>query len=202
MVIAGKGHEQGQEFADRTIPFDDREVARDALRRLQAAGLIPLALDDVRRLAPGDARARGGRDRGHRRPIDSRRVEPGDLFVAVGRGRTTSTTRSPRSRGGARARRRLRRARRARPRGSQPQLGARRRHDRLDRQDVDEGHPRALVRPHARTVVAEGSQNNEIGLPLTLGRIEPDTEVVVVEMGMRGIGQIAELCAIARPTSA
>jgi UDP-N-acetylmuramoyl-L-alanyl-D-glutamate--2,6-diaminopimelate ligase len=37
VVIAGKGHEQGQEFADRTIPFDDRDVAREELRRLQAA---------------------------------------------------------------------------------------------------------------------------------------------------------------------
>jgi UDP-N-acetylmuramoyl-L-alanyl-D-glutamate--2,6-diaminopimelate ligase len=37
VVIAGKGHEQGQEFAERTIPFDDRDVAREALRRLQAA---------------------------------------------------------------------------------------------------------------------------------------------------------------------
>jgi UDP-N-acetylmuramoyl-L-alanyl-D-glutamate--2,6-diaminopimelate ligase len=37
VVIAGKGHEQGQEFADRTIPFDDRDVVREALRRLQAA---------------------------------------------------------------------------------------------------------------------------------------------------------------------
>jgi UDP-N-acetylmuramoyl-L-alanyl-D-glutamate--2,6-diaminopimelate ligase len=36
VVIAGKGHEQGQQFADGTIPFDDREVARDALRRLGA----------------------------------------------------------------------------------------------------------------------------------------------------------------------
>ena len=36
VVIAGKGHEQGQQFADHTIPFDDREVAREALRRLGA----------------------------------------------------------------------------------------------------------------------------------------------------------------------
>jgi UDP-N-acetylmuramoyl-L-alanyl-D-glutamate--2,6-diaminopimelate ligase len=32
VLIAGKGAEQGQEFADRTIPFDDREAAREALR--------------------------------------------------------------------------------------------------------------------------------------------------------------------------
>jgi UDP-N-acetylmuramoyl-L-alanyl-D-glutamate--2,6-diaminopimelate ligase len=36
VVIAGKGHEQGQQFADHTVPFDDREVAREALRRLGA----------------------------------------------------------------------------------------------------------------------------------------------------------------------
>jgi UDP-N-acetylmuramoyl-L-alanyl-D-glutamate--2,6-diaminopimelate ligase len=36
VVIAGKGHEQGQETAGRTLPFDDRDVARDALRRLGA----------------------------------------------------------------------------------------------------------------------------------------------------------------------
>ena len=49
----------------------------------------------------------------------------------------------------------------------------------------------ALVRPHLRTVAAERGFNNEIGLPLTLCRIEPDTEVVVTEMAMRGPGQIA-----------
>jgi UDP-N-acetylmuramoyl-L-alanyl-D-glutamate--2,6-diaminopimelate ligase len=36
VVIAGKGHEQGQEIAGQTLPFDDREVAREALRRLGA----------------------------------------------------------------------------------------------------------------------------------------------------------------------
>jgi UDP-N-acetylmuramoyl-L-alanyl-D-glutamate--2,6-diaminopimelate ligase len=36
VVIAGKGHERGQEIGGRKLPFDDAEVVRDALRRLRA----------------------------------------------------------------------------------------------------------------------------------------------------------------------
>ena len=60
----------------------------------------------------------------------------------------------------------------------------------------------ALCRPHARTVAAEASYNNELGVPLTLCRLEPDTEVCVLELAMRGFGQIAELARIARRRSA
>jgi UDP-N-acetylmuramoyl-L-alanyl-D-glutamate--2,6-diaminopimelate ligase len=37
VLIAGKGHEQGQEAAGRIVPFDDREVAREALRKVTAS---------------------------------------------------------------------------------------------------------------------------------------------------------------------
>ena len=50
-----------------------------------------------------------------------------------------------------------------------------------------------------RVHASRENMNTEIGLPLTILEAEPETEVLVVEMGMRGRGQIAELCAIAEP---
>ena len=49
------------------------------------------------------------------------------------------------------------------------------------------------------TVWTEGNRNNEIGVPLTVLRTTPDTRFLVLEMGARGIGHIADLCAIAPP---
>jgi UDP-N-acetylmuramoyl-tripeptide--D-alanyl-D-alanine ligase len=160
--------------------------------------VIPLSLDDVRRLAPGELRAAADRVTGVE--VDSRRIGPGDLFVALGRGRDfvdealgrgAAATLVPddplaalaalagavRGRSGARV------------------VGVTGSVGKTSTKDI----LAALCRPHAATIAAEAGFNNEIGLPLTLLRIEPDTEVVVAEMGMRGLGQIAELCRIARP---
>jgi UDP-N-acetylmuramoyl-tripeptide--D-alanyl-D-alanine ligase len=57
----------------------------------------------------------------------------------------------------------------------------------------------ALCAPHVPAIWAKRSLNNEIGLPLTVCRLEPETRVLVTEMGMRGPGQVAALCAVARP---
>ena len=50
------------------------------------------------------------------------------------------------------------------------------------------------------TVAPAGNLNNELGVPLTVSRIEEDTRFLVAEMGARGIGHIAYLCDIAPPT--
>jgi UDP-N-acetylmuramoyl-tripeptide--D-alanyl-D-alanine ligase len=57
----------------------------------------------------------------------------------------------------------------------------------------------ALLRPHRRTHANRENLNTEIGLPLTMLEAPADTEVLVLEMAMRGEGQIAELAAIAEP---
>jgi UDP-N-acetylmuramoyl-tripeptide--D-alanyl-D-alanine ligase len=59
----------------------------------------------------------------------------------------------------------------------------------------------ASVFERERSVVkTEANLNNEVGLPFTLFKITPQTQTVVVEMGMRGLGQIRQLTGIAEPS--
>jgi UDP-N-acetylmuramoyl-tripeptide--D-alanyl-D-alanine ligase len=132
--------------------------------------------------------------------IDSRRIGPGDLFVAVSGGEAFLD--DARANGAAAT---------LVPDDAHPALAAlagavRARSDarivaitgsvgKTSTKDI----LAALLRPHRRTVAAEDGFNNEIGLPLTLCRIEPDTEFVIAELAMRGPGQIRELARIARP---
>jgi UDP-N-acetylmuramoyl-tripeptide--D-alanyl-D-alanine ligase len=57
----------------------------------------------------------------------------------------------------------------------------------------------ALLRPHLRTHASRENWNTAIGLPLTILDAPAGTEALVLEMAMRGEGQIAELVAIADP---
>jgi UDP-N-acetylmuramoyl-tripeptide--D-alanyl-D-alanine ligase len=132
--------------------------------------------------------------------VDSRRVRPGDLFVAVSRGEAYLD--DARGRGAvatlvpdddfvalAAIGSAVRAKSAARVVAITGSVGKTSTKDILA----------ALLWPHVRLVAAEAGFNNEIGLPLTLCRVEPDTEVVVTEMGMRGAGQIRALAEIARP---
>ncbi|MFN2629011.1 MAG: UDP-N-acetylmuramoyl-tripeptide--D-alanyl-D-alanine ligase [Gaiellaceae bacterium] len=160
--------------------------------------MIPVAVDELHRFDLGRLESATELVTGVQ--IDSRRVQRGDLFVAVGSGglylddaraRGAAATLVPddafaamAALGGL-----------VRSRSNARVVGITGSTGKTSTKDI----LAALLRPHVVVVAAEGGQNNELGLPLTLCRIEPDTEVVVAEMGMRGLGQIAALAALARP---
>ena len=159
--------------------------------------MIPLALAE---LPPGRLDSTPGTQRITGVKIDSRLVEPGDLFVAIGRG--VEFLDDARARGAAAtlvpdepfaAMAALGAA--ARDRSGARIVGITGSMGKTGTKDI----LAALCEPQARTVAAEASFNNELGVPLTLCRLEPDTEVCILELAMRGFGQIADLAAIARP---
>ena len=159
--------------------------------------MIPLDVGELRSLELG-ALEGAGEITGVQ--IDSRRIAPGDLFVAVGRGADfvlearaagAAATLVPRDAFAALAAIAgiVRQRSHARVVGITGSTGKTSTKDILS----------ALCEPVVRTVASEASFNNELGVPLTVCRLEPDTELVIVEMGMRGFGQIAQLCSFVRP---
>jgi len=162
--------------------------------------VIPLTLDEIAALAPGrlDRAAWAAEATGVQ--VDSRRIAEGDLFVAVGRGadfckhafaRGAAATLVPDDAFAALGAigHAVRQRASARVVGITGSMGKTSTKDLLA----------ALCAPSARTVANEGNFNNEIGVPLTLCRLQPDSEVCILELAMRGLGQIAELCKIALP---
>jgi UDP-N-acetylmuramoyl-tripeptide--D-alanyl-D-alanine ligase len=133
--------------------------------------------------------------------VDSRRVADGDLFVSVGRGADfladavaagAAVTLVPDDAFAALARI----ARAVRERSSAKVVGITGSMGKTSTKDILAA---LCASSSTRTVAAEASFNNEIGVPLTLCRLEEDTEVCLLELAMRGFGQIAELCEVARP---
>ncbi len=162
--------------------------------------MIPLSLDEVGRIAPGRLDRAAWADEITGVQVDSRRIDEGDLFVAVGAGadfrnhafaRGAAATLVPNDAFAALGA--IGRA--VRDRSSAHVVGITGSMGKTSTKDI----LAALCSPSARTIAAEASYNNEIGLPLTLCRLEPDSEVCILELAMRGFGQIAELAGIARP---
>jgi UDP-N-acetylmuramoyl-tripeptide--D-alanyl-D-alanine ligase len=165
-----------------------------------ATGVIPLALDLVADLVPGQLDRAGWTDEITGVQVDSRRIDEGDLFVAVGDG--AAYRKHAFARGAAatlvgddpfdalatlaRAVREQSGARFVAITGSMGKTSTK---------DI----LAAICAARAPTVAAERSYNNEIGVPLTICRVEPHTRICIVELAMRGFGQIAELCAFAQP---
>lgn len=58
---------------------------------------------------------------------------------------------------------------------------------------------RDVIASTYKVSATEGNQNNELGVPKTILSANPEADYVVVEMGMRGMGQIAELCDFVEP---
>lgn len=58
----------------------------------------------------------------------------------------------------------------------------------------------AALSPNFEVLATTGNNNNEIGVPLTLLQLNETHGAVVLEMAMRGLGEIAELARIAEPT--
>jgi UDP-N-acetylmuramoyl-tripeptide--D-alanyl-D-alanine ligase len=162
--------------------------------------VIPLVLDEISELAPGRFERATWASAVTGLQVDSRRIAEGDLFVAVGDGadfrkhafaRGAAATLVPDDAFSALGAI----ARAVRDRSSARVVGITGSMGKTSTKDLLS----ALCAPSAKTIAAEASYNNEIGVPLTLCRLEPDTEVCILELSMRGFGQIAELSEISRP---
>ena len=132
--------------------------------------------------------------------IDSRRIEEGDLFVAIGGGTDFVEHAIARGAGAvlvptdpvlalAAIAGEVRSRSKARVVGITGSTGKTSTKDILF----------ALCAPHRKTIANEGNYNTEIGVPLTLCRIDEDTEICISELGMRGLGQIAWLASFVQP---
>jgi UDP-N-acetylmuramoyl-tripeptide--D-alanyl-D-alanine ligase len=160
--------------------------------------VIPLELNVVEPL--GKLIARPWADVVTGMQVDSRRIEEGDLFVAVGGGedfvehalaRGASAALVPTDEFAALAAI----AGAVRDRSEARIVGITGSTGKTSTKDI----LYALCAPHRRTIANEGNYNTEIGVPLTICRIEEDTEICISELGMRGPGQIAWLASFVRP---
>ncbi len=213
LVIAGKGHETGQTIQGITYAMDDRTEVRLALLKYQKKALwsaseLSLALSvsvpdritvygvsiDTRTLVLGDMfiALKGEKMDGHmfvkkavesgasvcivdhlvnEVPID-KQIVVSDTFVALEN-----------------------LARFARMRSSAKIIGVTGSSGKTTTKEMIA----SCLSEQGKTHVTFGNLNNQIGVPLTLVRMPPDTQYAVIEMGMNHAGELMKLSGIVHP---
>ena len=197
VVILGKGHETYQILNDRTIHFDDRETAREAIICLASRGFSEIVTDS--RKIESDClfvALKGDKFNGEDFARDA--IEKGAAGVIVSE--TCPAEKIPSQGKIFKVPNTLEAyqwlARFHRERFDIPVIAITGSNGKTTTKDLTA----AVISSLGKIQKTAENFNNEIGLPLTLFGINENHAAAVVEMGMRGLGQIATLASIAEPT--
>ncbi|MCP4395000.1 MAG: UDP-N-acetylmuramoyl-L-alanyl-D-glutamate--2,6-diaminopimelate ligase [Alphaproteobacteria bacterium] len=218
LVIAGKGHESGQTVNGVVHPFDDRDVARDAIHEIhkELLDLKPLwTIDEISNVLHREC---SGKWAASGISIDTRTVKHGDLFVALSgdnfdgsdyiydalrKGAVGVITNKmpedfPENRvflysDTLQALELL--AEFARKRSKAKRIAVT---GSVGKTSTKEMLLHALSE-QGKTHATIGNLNNHIGMPLTLSRLPADADYCILEMGMNHLGEITPLSKLGQP---